>query len=349
MADAICRQNARRMSAGCCRGGLLSWLAAALLTLSASSALAENCLTSGDMDAATRAGLVAAGQHDFDLVAKGDASSLRQSAIASVAGDFSGIAASIKDNQSALAGSKATTRPPFLLDTEGTQPIPHAEFFCGVFGKSGQTADSAVFYLDNLPPGRYGVVILDAPASGGTRTVSLILLEQGADWKLAGLYIRAAQSAGHDSNWFVARAREFKSKGQVHNAWLYYLDARSLISPLPFMSTAATDQLYDESQKAQPADTPAEGKTTDLAAGAATYKITALFPDAVGSDLDLVVKYQVSDIANTNQTYQKNEAVMKALVAKYPELRDAFAAVVARAVDPSGHDYGTLLEMKDIK
>jgi len=34
---------------------------------------------------------------------------------------------------------------------------------------------------------------------------------------------------------------------------------------------------------------------------------------------------------------------------KYPEVRDAFAAVVARAVDPQGRDYGTLLAMKDIK
>jgi hypothetical protein len=42
-------------------------------------------------------------------------------------------------------------------------------------------------------------------------------------------------------------------------------------------------------------------------------------------------------------------AVMKALITKYPELRDAFAGIVARAVDPSGRDYGSLLPMKDIK
>jgi hypothetical protein len=40
---------------------------------------------------------------------------------------------------------------------------------------------------------------------------------------------------------------------------------------------------------------------------------------------------------------------MKALLAKYPELRDAFAAVVARAVDPNGRDYGTMLGVKEIK
>jgi hypothetical protein len=42
-------------------------------------------------------------------------------------------------------------------------------------------------------------------------------------------------------------------------------------------------------------------------------------------------------------------AVMKALVAKYPEFREAFSSVVARAVAPSGQDYGTLLAMKDVK
>ncbi len=69
----------------------------------------------------------------------------------------------------------------------------------------------------------------------------------------------------------------------------------------------------------------------------------------MGNDLDLIVKYQVPSISDSNQTYQSNVAVMKALVAKYPELRDAFTAVVARAVDPSGRDYGTMLAMKDIK
>ncbi|MGA9075024.1 MAG: hypothetical protein WB368_12990, partial [Candidatus Sulfotelmatobacter sp.] len=153
----------------------------------------------------------------------------------------------------------------------------------------------------------------------------------------------------HNSDWFLTQAREFKTKGQTHNAWFYYLEARSLISPLPFMSTATTDKLYDESQKAQSADLPADGKTVDLSAGTSTYKLVDLFPEVVGNELDLIVKYQAADVSNTNQAYQNNIAVMKALVAKYPELREAFAAVVARAVDPSGRDYGTLLAMKDIK
>ncbi len=323
--------------------------ALAFLALSASTVFAERCQTANEMEDATRTALTAAALRDFALIARGDAASLRQSAIPSLAADFSGIEARVKENQAALAASKAAARPPFLLVAEGTAAIPRAEFFCGVFGSKGQTRDSAVFTLNNLSPGQYGVVILDAPTPKGAFTVSLILQQQASDWKLGGLYIKSGQSAGHDSDWYAARAREFTAKGQKHNAWLYDLQAISLVSPLPFMSTAVTDRLYEDLQKSQPADFPAEGKSADLLVGGATYKLTALFSEVVGNDLDLIVRYQAADISNSNQTYQNNVAAMKALVTKYPELRDAFAAVVVRAVDPSGHDYGTMLAMKDIK
>jgi hypothetical protein len=322
----------------------------ALLVFAASSAVAQSCLTSSDMDDATRTAFTSAATRYFDVVAKGDTASLRQMATPSVASDFSGIESIVKDKQAALAGLKATPRPLFLLELEGTGPVDRAEFFCGVFGSKGQTRDSAVFTLNDLSPGKYGVVILDAPSSGSAYTVSLILQQQGSDWKLGNLYVRTAQLAGHDSEWFAARARAYQAKGQMHNTWLYYVEAIKLASPLgSLMATKASDDLSDESQKLQPADFPADGKTKDLSAGSVTYKLTALWPEAVGDDLDLIVRYQASDISDTKQTYQSNVAVMKALVAKYPELRDAFAGVVARAVDASGHDYGTLLAMKEIK
>jgi hypothetical protein len=310
---------------------------------------AQSCQTSSDLDVATRTALTAAGQRYFGMAAKGDTASLRQNAIASLASDFSAVETTVKDHQQEFASAQATVKGVFLLETEGTASVPHAEFYCGVFGKSGQTSGSAVFSLDNLPPGKYAVVLLDVASSKARTSFSLVLQQAGTDWKLGGLYVKPAQIAGHDSEWFAARAREYKSKGQLHNAWIFYLEARSLMSPVSFMSTQATDKLYDESQGVQPSDVPANGKTTDLIVAGTTYKLTALFPEAVGEELDLVVKYQVGDASNANQAYQSNVAVIKALVAKYPEIRDAFAAVVARAVDANGRDYGTLLAMKDIK
>lgn len=334
-----------------CRGRKALACSIALLTLAflPRTAKAQTCQTSSELDDATRNAITAAAQRYFTMAARGDSASLRQNAIPSLASDFAGVEATVKDHQQDLAGAQATVKASFVLDAQGAAPSAHDEFYCGVFGKNGQTANSAAFYLDNLPPGKYAIVLLDATGTKGRTMFSQVLQQNGTDWKLGGLYVKSAQIAGHDSEWFLNQARSYKTKGQMHNAWFYYLEARSLISPLPFMSTLATDKLFDESQSTQPADVPTSGKTADLPAAGTVYKVTSIFPEVVGNDLDLIVKYQSANVANPNLAYQDNVNVMKALVTKYPELRDAFAGVVARAVDANGRDYGTLLAMKDIK
>jgi hypothetical protein len=321
---------------------------AAILLVAVTNVYAQTCLSADDMDAATHTALETVARQYFDLTAKGDVAALRRDAIPSVASDFGGIEAAVKDHQENFAGAQATVRPPFLLKAEGKEPLERAEFLCGVFGKTGQTANSAVFVIPNLPPGEYAAVIMDVTGKAPS-TLSFVLQKLGNEWKLAGFYARVAQVAGHDGQWFLARARELKTKGQNRNAWLYYVQARELLAPVPFMSTLLTDRIYDESQSVRPGDLPAGGNLVDLVAGGKTYKLNAAFVVGVGNDLDLVVKYSAPDISNTNQTYQENVALIHALIAKYPELRDAFTAIIARAVEPSGRDYGTMLAAKDIK
>jgi hypothetical protein len=279
------------------------------------------------------------------MAARGDAGALRLNAIPSLATNFSGIEGAVKENEPNLAAAQPAPRPPFLLKAEGDEPAARAEFLCGVFGAQGQTRDSAVFAIPNLPPGNYAIVTLDAVSARGAYTASFVLQQQGRDWKLGGFYVRLTQLAGHDGNWFADRAREFKTKGQNHDAWFYYGEARELLVPVPFMATAVTDKLYDEMQTVKPADLP----PFDLPAGGKTYKVTDLFPVPVAQDFDLVVKYQSADVSDSGRTFQENAAVMKALLTKYPELRVAFAGIVVRAVEPSGRDYGSMLPMKDIK
>jgi hypothetical protein len=300
------------------------------------------------MDAATRTALEAAAKRYFDMAARGDTAALKQNSISSVAANFAGIEAAVKDNQNAF-NAQPVVRPPFLLSADGSQPLPRAEFLCGIFGPSGQTKDSAVFVLNNLPPAKYGVTILDVDNGKTDITLTLILQQVGTDWKVAGFYAKNMNAAGHKANWFIDRAQTFKSKSQDHNAWLYYREAISLSAPVDFMSTLATDKLYEDVHAVAPTDMPADGKTADLTAAGKTYHLTAIFPLVVGNDLDVVIKYDAADVSDTARTFQENTAVIKALIAKYPELRDAFAGVVARATEPSGHDYGTLLAMKDIK
>lgn len=335
-----------RVSASCARRvqvvlGLL------LLALTATTA-AQTCLSGEDVDPATKGALETTARRYFDMVAKGDVAALRQNAIPSVAADFSGIEAAVKDNQANFAGAQATVRPPYELQAEGKEALPRAEFLCGVFGKSGQTSNSAVFVIPNLPPGEYAVAILDVAAKSPS-TLSFVLQKSGNDWKFAGFYARSTRVAEHDGQWYADQAREFKSKGQNRNAWFYYLEARELLVPVPFMSTMVTDKIYDEMQSVQPTDLPAGGNTTDFVAEGKTYKLTAAFLVGVGNDLDLVVKYSSPDISNATLTYQQNVTLIKALAVKFPELRNGFAAIVARAVEPSGRDYGTMTALKDLK
>lgn len=330
--------------------GLLGMVMGAAAALAIPLAVqAQSCETSSELDGATRAAITGAAERYFEMAARGEVNSLRQNAIPTIAAVFADTERLVKARQPDFSGAKPRLQSAFLLQADGTGPLAHAEFDCGVFGQNGQTAGSAVFNLENLQPGKYGVVLMDA-TSAGTRTFfSVIMLRVESDWKLSGLFIEPAQAAGHDSDWFVERAAMYKAKGQLLNAWLYLLEARSLISPMPWMSTLGTDKLYDQAQTLQPGDFPVAGKTANLTASGSTYKLTAVFPKAVENELALFVKYRAADISNGNQTYQSNVAVIKALVTKYPELRDAFAGVVARAVDPSGHDYGTMLKMRDVK
>ena len=314
-----------------------------------SSVHAQTCQSAADMDATVRTALENTAKRYFEMSAHGDLGALKQNSIPSVAANFAGIEAAVKENQANFKDAQATVRPPFFLTADGAEPLARAEFLCGVFGKSGQTTDSAVFVLNDLPPGKYAVTILDVNASPDTKTLTFVLQQVGADWKLAGFYARSSQAGGHDAAWFTQRARDFKTKSQSHNAWLYYREAIALSAPVDFMSTLATDKLYDEAHATQPADVPANGYTVDLSASGKAYHLTELFPLAVGSDLDVVVKYQAADVSDTAHTFQENMALIKALVAKFPEFRDAFTGAVARAVEPSGHDYGSLMAMKDIK
>jgi len=320
----------------------------ALLLLTA-PVIGQTCMSATDMEPSARTALEAAAKRFLDMSARGDAAALKQNSIPSLAANFAGVESALKDNQPALTGASASVRPPFLLNAEGSGPLARAEFLCGVFGPSGQTSHSAVFVLNDLPPGKYAVTILDISGGKKPLTLTLVLEQLGTDWKLAGYYARSQQAGGHDFAWFAQRARDFKAKSQNHNAWLYYREAIALASPVDFMSTQATDKLYDEVQSVQPADMPDDGNTLDLGAGGKTYRWTAIFSLPVGDELDVVVKYSAADISNTQKTFEENVQVIKALVAKFPELRTAFAGVVARAVAPSGEDYGSLLPMKEIK
>jgi hypothetical protein len=306
----------------------------------ASIAGAETCTASSEMDAATKSSIDSAARQMFAQMQQGDVFSLKQNSIPAL--NFGSIEQAIVNNKPRYAASTMTVRNSYLLDAPGTAPVARAEFLCGVWGQ----ADFTQFVIPNLPPGKYAVVIGDL-AGQTPSTLSLILEQQGAGWKLAGYYPQPAPVGGRDGNALLQQARTYKSQGQTHNAWFFYLMAWERIAPLQFMYNKSLETVRQEIAQAQPSDLPTADKPFDFSAGGKSYKITTLAPFTDKDDVDLVLKYQAPDVSNTMQVDKDNKALVNAFLARYPEYKSAFSAIVARGVAPNGQDFGTLISLKD--
>ena len=308
-------------------------------------ALAQTCFNGPDLEAPTRNAIESAARRYFDMSVHGDVAGLKASAIPAIAADFTSIEQAVVSNKEFLAGGQPEITATYLLDaSQAKATLQRADFYCGIYN----SPDRVGFFIPNLPPGRYAIVFQKV-AGKDPATLTLILQEMGGAWKLAGYYPRLSMLGGHDGQWYLNKAREFKSKGQLHNAWLYYLTAWDLLAPVDFMSTPQLDKIADEMQAMHPNDVPGTSSPLTLATPGRIFKVTELMPVTIDGNFDLRVRYQTLDAANPGLAYQDNLAVIKALVARYPELRDGFYAVVGRAVDDSGHEYGSILPMKDIK
>jgi hypothetical protein len=322
---------------------------AAILIALMLDARAESCQLATEMDASLKQQLRTAATQYFGYVAAGNVQAVAQNSIPEIAGNAQGLTNLLQQNAKDLAGATAEPRSTFFLDaTGGEATLQNAQFYCGVFNPSSDTKIG--FSLNNLPAGKYGLVILDVKNSQTPYFYSFLLKQEPAAWKIAALFPRNRTIAGRDAQWYWQEARNYKAQGKNHNAWFYYLIAREIASPLPFIGTTKLDSFYEEVNKSEPSDLP-EKNPIVLTANGKQFQVTSIFvvPDDKQPILNLVMKYNAADISDTAKTFLDNKDAMKALLTKYPELREPFQNLVARAVAPSGQDFGSMLPMKDIQ
>lgn len=313
------------------------------LVLAAAPAAAQSCTTGPEMEAPLKSALESTALQIFQAAAGGNLATLRGSLAPTLNANL--LETAVNENKGDLTGATGTLRAVFLLDAGNLPQTQTVEFFCGVVNTSRYTA----FRIEDLVPGRYAYALVDGAGGKGPIMMSQVLQEIGGQWKLAGFVLRPASLGGHDGFWYLGKARDFGTKGQRLDAWFYYLTAWRLTAPVDFMSTPNMDKLSTEVQAARPPELPTRDQPLALVAGGKTYPLIDMFAAPAADALHLVVKYQVPSVADPRQAYQNNLAVIKAVVVRFPELREAFSGVVARAVAPSGEDYGTLLPMKDVK
>ena len=307
--------------------------------------LAQTCSSGSDLDAATRTAIDNAATQYLNMSKNGDVAGLKANAIPAITGDFSSIEQAVVTNKQYLSQGNATISATYLLDaSDAKAPLARADFYCGIYN----SPDRLSFSIPNLPPGKYAIAIQKVDGKDPI-TLTLILQNMGGAWKLAGYYPRLDAIGGHDGQWYLNQARQYKAKGQSLDAWFYYLTAWDLTAPVNFMSTPQLDKIADEMQSSRPTNLPSSNAPLNLSANGKVFRVTELTAVPVDNALDLRVVYENPNAGDSGQAFKDNMAMIHAIVAKYPEVRDAFNSVIARAVDSSGHQYGSLLPMKEIK
>jgi hypothetical protein len=322
----------------------LSILPVLIVAVAAIPAKSQTCQMRDEIPDQVRSAIESTAQRTFDQASRGDSNSLRASLAPLEQANADSILSGVNDNKAAMEGAHPQLRTTFLLDT-GANPSPDGRFYCGVFGANGLAANGAEFEIPGVPAGKYGVVIQDFIGNKGPYALTTIYQDSGG-WKLAGFYVRPESAVGHDGIWYLKQARDFKSKGQKHNAWFYYLESWELMAPVRFMETTLLGNIVKESNSVQPTDVPVAGKPVSYSANGKTYSITDISVFPTDKSFDLSIKYSVPSTADFNSTVADARNLANAYVSQYPELRDAFNNVWAHAIDPNGGDVAGLVTLK---
>lgn len=322
-------------------------LAVLIATAGARLARSVTCVTESQMTAAQRDPIVQAARGLGANIQAGNVNGVRQSTIAPVAAQFDSIAGSIQSLSPQIQGAALTINAVYALkasDLKSTQE--ETQFFCSLPGSSL----IITMTIPQLPPGDYALIVMHASGVEHPEQISLLLQNDppgGSGWKLAGFFTRPMTAGGHDGVWYWTAARNFAKKNQEWNAYFYYQTAAFLLRPVDFLSSPNLEKLQKEAQAVRPAELPGANPML-LKAGAQTFSITSMRTDTFSGSLDLVINYETKDVSNPVATHGEIVELMKAMLARYPELRQAFHGLWVYAHAGNQNPYAIELPMSQI-
>ncbi|HEX3471939.1 MAG TPA: hypothetical protein VHT28_12225 [Silvibacterium sp.] len=329
------------------RPRLSTLLALAAVLASPLAVQAVSCITSSEMTPAQRDALVETARTFGGQIQAGNAASVRQATIASVATQFDPVAASIQAVAPQIQAATLTVNAIYLLKASDLKAAQdETQFFCSVPGSSLVIT----LTIPQLPPGDYALVLMHATGVEHPQQLSLLLQNDplgSAQWKLAGFFVRPLAAAGHDGVWYWTAARNYAQKKQDWNAYFYYQTAISLLNPVDFLSSPNLEKLRKEAQAVRPDQLPGADPLV-LKGGGQTFNITGLRTDSFPGGLDLVVNYQARDLSDPVATHSQIVELMRALLAEHPELRQGFHGLWVYANADKQSPYAIELPMNKI-
>ena len=316
-------------------------------------AAGQSCVTQSQMQPAVRDVLVAASLKLGQAVQAGDQSSLKATTIPEFAKDFSGVADVVTSTAPHLKDDRAAVEQVYILDASAATAPAETQFFCNL----NHTQLEADFTIPQLPPGKYGFAMVRFEGGAAPWRVSLLLREEsaGGRWLLAGLYPKELTAGGHDGLWFWTDARAELAKKHPWVAWLELEEAQSLLQPAAFVSSTHLEKLQTELTADAPppvkAGLSATAPLVVKGADGAEYHFTAITPDdSLGQDkIDVAAHLKLDGLGEPGAARKRNSDAMAALVAAYPELRQAFHGVWIFAEAPNLAPYATESAMAEIR
>ena len=319
-------------------------LIALIACFSSFRAAAENCTTQALMDAPVREALSQQSLSAGKALVSADNAAISSAS----APDFANGAQATAAGLSRLAhGATITIDGMWILDA-ADMPANQttAQFFCGIANGPAH----GTFTIPGLPAGRYAAVFLHATGVTAPQQIGLVLKDMGGDaWKIVGFSFRPLTLAGHDATWYWTQARAYAKKQQPWAAYFYYATAAYLAVPVNYVATGNLEKLVQEQQAIAPADLPRPGKPLQIAgANGAHYQVTDLSTDGSLGGLDLVIRYNATDVSDPAAARQQNIEVMHAILAAHPEFQSAFHGLWVYAVAPGQAPFGIELPMSEI-
>jgi len=275
----------------------------------------------------------------------GSAEAVKAMTIPSVAASFDGIAQEIEALSPLIQGASFTVNSMYLLNGTDLKPgAEEAQFFCSVPSSSLVVTVT----IPQLPPGTYLLALTHATGVEHPQQVSMILQQDGGQWKLAGFFVRPMSLGGREGVWYWEQARLYAQKKQDWNSYFYYQTAAFLLTPVDFLSSPNLEKLQKEAQSVRPEAVPGQ-EPWKLPANGKTFEITSLRTDGFSGELDLVVNYKTASVADPVATRTEILELMKALLAARPELRQAFHGLWVYAHAEGQRPYAIELPMNQIQ
>ncbi len=333
---------------------ITAWAAVAIFGVS--GALAEVCTTQSQMKDADRDSLSSMARTLTQQVIANDVAGLRTMTAGNLAKDFGAVTFVVANTAPKLAAGVPVVDQVYLLDASQIKPAPNgseseAQFFCSL----NRSVAEADFVIPGLQSGMYGFAVVRIEHGTTPWRISFLLEREGTNWKMAGIYPVAATAAGHDGLWYWKEARQRASEKQHWNAWLEYGEADALLRPAAFVDSTHLEKLHTEQAAAAPA-VVSEGVSADVplvvkAADGAEFHVTAIrLDDAAGKDRpDVAVHLRVEPLADVAAARKRNEDAMRAVLAAYPELRQAFHGIAVVAEAPGVSPFTSEAQMADIR